>query len=67
MTRILRVLSMTTIRSQEQSDGLYADENIKKDDGTLVWKKDELIDQKDNDKREGDPFYKKGYGWKRNN
>ena len=23
--------------------GLYADENIKKDDGTLVWKKDELI------------------------
>lgn len=26
--------------------GLYADENIKKDDGTLVWKKDELIDQK---------------------
>ena len=26
--------------------GLYADENIKKDDGTFVWKKDELIDQK---------------------
>lgn len=26
--------------------GLYADENIKKDDGTVVWKKDELIDQK---------------------
>ena len=26
--------------------GLYADEDIKKDDGTVVWKKDELIDQK---------------------
>lgn len=26
--------------------GLYADEDIRKDDGTIVWKKDELIDQK---------------------
>ena len=26
--------------------GLYADEDIKKDDGAVVWKKDELIDQK---------------------
>ena len=26
--------------------GLYADEDIKKDDGTVVWKKDTLIDQK---------------------
>ena len=26
--------------------GLYADEDINKDDGTLVWKKDTLIDQK---------------------
>lgn len=26
--------------------GLYADEDIKKDDGSIVWKKDTLIDQK---------------------
>ena len=26
--------------------GLYADEDIKKDDGSVVWKKDTLIDQK---------------------
>lgn len=31
--------------------GLYADENIKKDDGTLVWKKDELIVKRQRQKR----------------
>ena len=50
--------------------GLYADEDIKKDDGAVVWKKDELIDQKtttkdkeiyftrrDSDKKETRNFY----------
>ena len=37
---------MTMTRSQGAVYGLYADEDIKKDDGTVVWKKDELIDQK---------------------
>lgn len=50
--------------------GLYADEDIKKDDGSVVWKKDTLIDQKtttkddeiyftrkDADKKETRDFY----------
>ena len=39
--------------------GLYADENIKKDDGTLVWKKDELIDQKTTTKEKEIHFTRK--------
>lgn len=39
--------------------GLYADENIKKDDGTFVWKKDELIDQKTTTKEKEIHFTRK--------
>lgn len=40
--------------------GLYADEDIKKDDGTVVWKKDELIDQKTTTKDKEIYFTRKG-------
>ena len=46
MTRILRVFIYDNDQIAGAVYGLYADENIKKDDGTFVWKKDELIDQK---------------------
>ena len=59
MTRILRDFIYDNDQIAGAVYGLYADENIKKDDGTLVWKKDELIDQKTTTKEKEIHFTRK--------